>query len=310
MFNPTAGAPVIGNSANYGPVSFTAPGTYTVTHLVTDFGCSATSNSVVVINPTPVVSVNSPSTCVNQSFNLTVNGGVNYSWTGPAGFSSNLQNPIIANATLPMNGEYTVVVSNNFGCVNFGYSNVVVNPLPVPSATNSGPVCMKSSISFTASGGNSYSWIGPNNFNSLLQIPTINTTTLSTAGIYTVEVTNNFGCSVIRTINVVASDIAHIQNIEIVDLTDDNSVLVNVTGTGDYVYSIDAEFGPFQTSNLFENLTYGFHIVYIKDLNGCGTTKKIISVLGVPKYFTPNGDGVNDTWNIRGISKDFYPLQR
>ena len=135
------------------------------------------------------------------------------------------------------------------------------------------------------------------------------TLNINTPGTYTVVATTNFGCTRTRTIQAIPSDIAHIETIEIVDLTDDNSVTVNVTsGTGgNYVYSIDAEFGPFQTSNLFENLTYGFHSVYIKDLNECGVTKKIISVLGVPKYFTPNGDGVNDFWNIRGVSKEFYP---
>lgn len=135
------------------------------------------------------------------------------------------------------------------------------------------------------------------------------TLNINTSGTYTVDATNGFGCTRTRTIVAVPSDIAEIETIQINDLTDDNSVLINVvSGTGgNYVYSIDAEFGPFQESNLFTNLTYGFHIVYIKDLNGCGTTKKIISVLGVPKYFTPNGDGIHDTWNIRGVSKDFYP---
>lgn len=135
------------------------------------------------------------------------------------------------------------------------------------------------------------------------------TLNINTPGTYTVVVTNSFGCSRTRTIEAIPSDIAEIETIQINDLTDDNSVLINVvSGTGgNYVYSIDAEFGPFQESNLFTNLTYGFHIVYIKDLNECGTTKKIISVLGVPKYFTPNGDGIHDSWNIRGVSKDFYP---
>lgn len=130
---------------------------------------------------------------------------------------------------------------------------------------------------------------------------------VNTEGTYTVEVTNTFGCPSIRTIIVTASEIASIQTIEIIDLSDSNSVLVNVTGNGgDYVYSIQESFGPYQTSNLFTNVAIGFHTVYIKDLNGCGIAEQIISVLGVPKYFTPNGDGFNDTWNIKGANQDFY----
>lgn len=135
------------------------------------------------------------------------------------------------------------------------------------------------------------------------------TLNINTPGTYTVDVTNTFGCKRTRTIEAIPSDIAEIETIQINDLSDNNSVIINVvSGTGgNYVYSLDAEFGPFQTSNIFENVSYGFHFVYIKDLNGCDTTKKMISVLGVPKFFTPNGDGNNDTWNIRGVSSQFYP---
>ena len=46
----------------------------------------------------------------------------------------------------------------------------------------------------------------------------------------------------------------------------------------------------------------GIHIVYVKDTNGCGTVSKEIYVLGTPKFFTPNGDGIHDYWNVQGIS--------
>ena len=82
--------------------------------------------------------------------------------------------------------------------------------------------------------------------------------------------------------------------------------MVNVTGYGNYVYSMTDINGPYQDSNLFENIIGGFHTIYIKDLNGCGVTEKIFAVLGAPKFFTPNGDSYNDTWNVNGISADFY----
>jgi gliding motility-associated-like protein len=131
--------------------------------------------------------------------------------------------------------------------------------------------------------------------------------TVNTAGTYTVDVTNSFGCKRTRSIIVTASDIAHIQNINVVDLVDNNTVEVIVNGTGNYVYALDESYDQYQTSNFFENVTIGFHTVYIKDLNGCGIAEQIISVLGAPKYFTPNGDGYNDYWNIKGINSTFYP---
>jgi gliding motility-associated-like protein len=40
----------------------------------------------------------------------------------------------------------------------------------------------------------------------------------------------------------------------------------------------------------------------VKDLNGCGVSSQEVSVLGIPAFFTPNGDGYHDYWNIQGIT--------
>ena len=129
---------------------------------------------------------------------------------------------------------------------------------------------------------------------------------VNTEGIYTVEVLNSSGCSRIRTIKVTASDIAHIQDIIIVDMTDVNTVTVNVTGTGNYEYSLDEPFGPWQDSKFFDNVAAGIHEVYINDKNGCGPpTSSTIAVVGVSKYFTPNNDGYNDYWNVKGVNSNF-----
>jgi gliding motility-associated-like protein len=128
---------------------------------------------------------------------------------------------------------------------------------------------------------------------------------VNTMGLYTVEVENTFGCSRTRTIKVTASDIAHISTINIVDLTENNAVTINATGQGEYEYSLDLPNGPFQVSNYFDNVSAGIHEVYIIDKNGCGTISKSIAVIGVPKFFTPNGDGYNDYWNLKGVNADF-----
>ncbi len=128
---------------------------------------------------------------------------------------------------------------------------------------------------------------------------------VNSEGIYTVEVKSLAGCSRTRTIKVTASDVAHIESIDIVDLAESNSVTVNVTGQGDYTYSLDEPNGPFQKSNFFENIPAGFHTVYIYDENNCGTVNQTIAIIGIPKFFTPNGDGYNDYWNVNGISSVF-----
>ncbi|MDD2673382.1 MAG: T9SS type B sorting domain-containing protein [Flavobacterium sp.] len=124
-------------------------------------------------------------------------------------------------------------------------------------------------------------------------------------GNYTVEVISLDGCSRIRTIKVTASDIAKITNIAITDLSDVNSLTINVSGQGQYEYSLDAPSGPFQDSNFFDNITAGIHQIYINDKNGCGTVSQTIAVIGIPKFFTPNGDGQNDYWNVKGVNANF-----
>ena len=60
----------------------------------------------------------------------------------------------------------------------------------------------------------------------------------------------------------------------------------------------------FKNLVFFENVPSGIHDVYINDKNGCGTVRKTVAVLGIPKFFTPNGDGYNDYWNIKGLNSN------
>ncbi len=130
-------------------------------------------------------------------------------------------------------------------------------------------------------------------------------------GNYTVEVTKPFGCSNTRTITVLPSNTATFETIDVTDLSENNIVSVSVSGDGDYKYALDSENGPYQDSNSFENVASGIHTVYVKDLKAnCGIVSTDISVLGFPKFFTPNGDTVNDTWQIKGFSSEFEIMAR
>ncbi|MFT5249934.1 MAG: gliding motility-associated-like protein [bacterium] len=122
------------------------------------------------------------------------------------------------------------------------------------------------------------------------------------AGTYSVTVTNFNGCSKERTITVLPSNIATINNIDVVDATSNNIITILVSGEGDYEFAIDNIIGPYQDGNVFENVSPGLHTVYIRDKNNCGIVENIISVIGFPKFFTPNGDGYHDTWQVYGLN--------
>ena len=85
-----------------------------------------------------------------------------------------------------------------------------------------------------------------------------------------------------------------------------HTIEAEATGLGVYEFSLDL--GPWQTSGSFENVSPGEHVVTARDINGCGESQAVVYVIDYPKYFTPNGDGFHDTWNIIGIS-DQYDLK-
>ncbi len=126
-------------------------------------------------------------------------------------------------------------------------------------------------------------------------------------GIYTVRVTNTDGCFKDRTVTVLPSNIASITDVEIVDATENNRITVLVSGEGEYEYALDDINGPYQDSNVFNNVIAGFHTVYVRDSNDCGISEKLISVIGFPKFFTPNNDTYNDFWQVYGVNTQFQP---
>ena len=72
------------------------------------------------------------------------------------------------------------------------------------------------------------------------------------------------------------------------------------TGQGQFEYSLDQ--GPWGDSGTFIDVTPGEHMVTVRDINGCGEANAFVYVIDYPLYFTPNGDGYHDTWNIMSVS--------
>ena len=181
-------------------VSTSDAGTYSVT--ITSGGCmSAPATTNVVVNPAPApptAGSNSP-LCDGTTLNLSASmiAGATYSWTGPNGFTSTDQNPVISNASASEAGTYSVTVIVG-GCTSSPATTaVVVNPIPSPpTAGNNSPLCEGTTLNLTASTvtGATYWWTGPNFFSSSAQNPSIPNITSADAGTYSVTITVD-GCT-------------------------------------------------------------------------------------------------------------------
>jgi gliding motility-associated-like protein len=136
---------------------------------------------------------------------------------------------------------------------------------------------------------------------------------VNSIGNYSVSAISEAGCtSEEKNISIINSEKATITKNDfiIVDDSVNNTIYVNnpTLGIGDYEFSLDDEFGIYRSVGFFENIATGIHTLFIRDILGCGTQEYQFSILGYPKFFTPNADGENDIWKIEGYDKDFYTI--
>lgn len=186
----------IGGSYNWSPGGFTTssivvspPSTQVYNLTYTDLnGCSASASGTVVVNPTPLVSVNNPTICAGQSATLIASGnpsGGTYLWS-PGGATSN--SIIVSPGST---STYTVQYTSGPGCPGTAISTVVVNPLPTV-AVNNATICGSGSATLTSTvnptGGN-YLW-SPGG----MTTPSVVVSPASTSN-YTLSYTSPAGCT-------------------------------------------------------------------------------------------------------------------
>ena len=188
---------------------------------------------------------------------------------------------------------YVRVENNSSGCYSLTQFRTIVNPKPIVEiedqvvCLNNLPLLVSANTNQT---GDIYLW-STNEITPEIEITEI--------GTYSVTVTSPFGCETTRVFNVSESETATIEITETVDFSDPNNIIVTISGIGNYLYQLDDD-EP-QISNVFLNVSLGYHTLRIIDLNGCAEVTKEIVVIDAPKFMTPNNDGYFDTWHITGV---------
>ena len=130
--------------------------------------------------------------------------------------------------------------------------------------------------------------------------------TARTAGVYTVTATQTDGTGCVKSKSIEVSTIPPPVITEVdVDgiITLRSTATVLTEETDGFEYALDNDAGPYQDSNIFYEVAPGIHRAFVRDKNSCELVSMEFSVIGHPAFFTPNNDGVNDYWQLQGVSE-------
>jgi hypothetical protein len=282
------GTTLVGTTATY---TANTAGNYTV-QVTNASGCSTTSAvKTITISALPNATITSPSNnfCAGGSVVLTSSAGASYKW-----FNGTTQVGTAATYAATTAGNYTVQVTNASGCsATSAVKTITVNPLPTATITSpSNNFCAGGSVVLTSSAGTAYKW-----FNGTTQVGTAATYTATTAGNYTVQVTNASGCSAtsaVKTIIVNPLPTATITSPSNNFCAGGSVVLTSSTGASYKWFNGTTQVG---TAVSYTATAVGNYMVEVTNNAGCNATSapSVISVTNsIIWYADTDGDGKGD----------------
>lgn len=266
-FNSTAPDPTIYDASEANS------GTYYITVASID-GCISLDSVEVTVLPVPTAEITSNEPiCKGDTLHLSVTENDSYSWSGPQGFQSNIQNPFIVMSTISMSGNFNVTVTNPEGCSTSESVYIEVHSIPNALAYSNSPICEGDTLKLQATGGETFSWSGPNGYQSTAQNPMIDNCTEANAGEYVVTVYSIYNCAADKAVNIT---IWMNPNIE--------EILVTENEDGSYTFDIEDnnttnqyfwDFGDGQTATS-QTPTHSYdedgnYTVTLTVTNNCGT---------------------------------------
>lgn len=263
-------------------------------------------------------SIVAPVVCEGDVLTLTANapGAINYEWSGPGiTIDNNTQNPlIIENATVADMGDYQVVVFSAGGCATVSDKvHATVNLRPVIPVITPAPICKGelTVLNEITPNAKSYSWSPVTG----LSDPTSGSPAAKPAETttYTVTVTSNEGCTATQTVTVTVMPVPEASISPQKKIFEGQSVVLDadVKYADTYLWSpadgLDDPTKMNPVASPTDDITYTLKAT---SGIGCGFVNTSVFVrvykkIVIPTTFSPNGDGLNDYWDIEALST--YP---
>ena len=184
-----------------------------------------------------------------------------------------------------------------FTTTNF---TILVNPLPQIGLQNTYVICPDSpDLTIEAGLFESYDWRDGSG-NSIGSGQNQFITELGNYDLTVTQTTNGLTCSNTHNFEVVSFGAPDSFTVSTSGISDQITLTVDAIGIGTFEYSIDGVI--YQTENTFVVFP-GHYTVYVRDPFECRTLNQNVIALGYEKFFTPNGDGFHELWNVIGAEQ-------
>lgn len=285
--NATGGTPIFTGTTFNTPI-LTTTTTYYIDAL--PIGCTSSTRTPITatIEPVPVTNFIAPAPiCQNNNTTLSASTTIGTIYwfdsatsTTPIATGNTFTTPILTTTTT----FYFEAVNNN---CRSSRNAITVQVVAAPNVTDEVlQFCEnKTLILHAVINGATYLWSTG---------ATSQYITTTTPGNFSVVITNSVGCSATKNFSVTMNPIPVIDTV----LVDQYQVTILPLNSGNFDYSIDGI--NYVSSNVFTMTEGGLYNAYIKDTYGCDVAFLPFIFVSVPPYFTPNNDGINDFWVVKG----------
>ncbi len=273
-----------GTNPNTASITVSPPGPTTYTLLRTNGACATTATINLIVNPLPLVNASaSPSQiCVGTGVNLLVVGPITNTWL-PGGFTA-------SNFTLYPNfsQNYTVTGSNG-NCTATAVVPVVVNPTPTLSIlTPTTTICAGNSLTLTAGGAQTYTWLPSTGTNSVEVISPPTTTIITLSG------TNSFSCTTSKTQLIVVNPLPNMNlGSSLPYVCAGQTAVLSITNVSpNVVYNWNAS--PVNTTAISVNpvVTTSYFATGTNTLTGCVNTNTIALSVYISTFTAISGTAI------------------